>query len=158
MKTLVLGLGNPILSDDGVGIRVAQEVEKQLGLIRSEAKQAEVAVTETSGAGFSLLDSMTGYDRVIIVDAIQTGKGPVGHIYRLAPEDFSFARHLSSPHQINLITALQLGKILNLPMPQKITIFAVEVEDVTNFSEKCTPKVEGAIPEAVKMVLGELNT
>jgi hydrogenase maturation protease len=75
----------------------------------------------------------------------------------MEPEDFSFAKHLSSPHQINLVTALELGKMLNLAMPQKITIFAVEAKDITSFSEKCTPEVEQVIPEAVKMVLEELN-
>jgi hydrogenase maturation protease len=150
MKTLVLGMGNPILSDDGVGIRVAQEVGKQLD-------DPQVTVAESSLAGMSLLDFMVGYDQVIIIDAIQTPEGNAGQVYRMGSEDFSSAKHFSSPHQINLITALELGKMLNLAMPQKITIFAVEAKDVTNFSEKCTPEVERAIPEAVKMVQEELN-
>jgi hydrogenase maturation protease len=150
MKTLVLGLGNPILSDDGAGIRVAHEVANQLN-------NPQVTVAETSVAGLSLLDSIVGYDKVIIIDAIQTKKGKAGQIYRMEPEDFSFAKHLSSPHQINLVTALELGKMLNLAMPQKITIFAVEAKDITSFSEKCTPEVERAIPKVVKMVLAELR-
>jgi hydrogenase maturation protease len=149
MKTLVLGLGNLILSDDGAGIRVAQEVGKQLN-------DPQITVSETSAAGLSLLDSIVGYDKVIIIDAIQTQKGQAGQIYRMKPEDFSFAKHLSSPHQINLVTALKLGKMLDLAMPQKITIFAVEAKDIASFSEKCTPEVERAIPEVVKMVLEEL--
>jgi hydrogenase maturation protease len=149
MKTLVLGLGNSILSDDGVGIRVAQEVGKQLN-------DPQVTIAETSEAGLRLLDSIVGYDKVIIVDAVQTEKGQVGQIYRMEPQDFSFAKHLTSPHQINLATALELGKMLNLAMPQKITIFAVEAKDITTFSEKCTPEVEQAIPEVVKVVLEEL--
>lgn len=150
MKTLVLGMGNPILSDDGVGIRVAHEVANQLN-------SPQVTVSETSAAGLSLLDSILGYDRVIIIDAIQTKEGKVGQIYRMKPEDFSFAKRLSSPHQINLATALELGKMLNLEMPRQITVFAVEAKDITSFSEKCTPEVEKAIPEAVEMVLKELN-
>jgi len=150
MKTLVLGTGNPILSDDGVGIKVAHEVANQFN-------SPQVTVAETSAAGLSLLDSIVGYDKVIIIDAIQTKKGKAGQIYRMKPEDFSFAKHLSSPHQINLVTALELGKMLDLVMPQEITILAVEAKDVSNFSEKCTPEVERAIPEAVKMVLEELN-
>jgi hydrogenase maturation protease len=149
MKTLVLGLGNSILSDDGVGIRVAQEVGKQLN-------DPQVTIAETSEAGLRLLDSIVGYDKVIIVDAVQTEKGQVGQIYRMEPQDFSFAKHLTSPHQINLATALELGKMLNLAMPQKITIFAVEAKDITTFSEKCTPEVEQVIPEVVKVVLEEL--
>jgi hydrogenase maturation protease len=150
MKTLVLGLGNPILSDDGVGIKVAHAVANQLN-------SPQVTVAETSGAGLSLLDSIVGYDKVIIIDAIQTKKGQAGQIFRMGTENFSLTKHLSSPHQINLVTALELGKMLNLAMPQEITIFAVEAKDVTSFSEKCTPEVEQAIPEVVKMVLEELD-
>jgi hydrogenase maturation protease len=150
MKTLVLGLGNPILSDDGVGIKVAHEVADRLNT-------PQVTVAETSAAGLSLLDSIVGYDKVIIIDAIQTKEGQAGQIYRMGSEDFSLTKHLSSPHQINLVTALELGKMLNLAMPQKITIFAVEAKDVTSFSEKCTPEVEQAIPEVVKMVLEDLG-
>ena len=150
MKTLVLGMGNPILSDDGAGIKVAQEVGKKLD-------DPQITVAETSEAGLSLLDSIVGYEKVIIIDAIQTEKGNAGQIYRMGPEDFSCTKHLLSPHQINLVTALELGKMLNLAMPQKITIFAVEAKDVTNFSEECTPEVERAIPEVVKMVLEELR-
>ncbi len=149
MKTLVLGLGNPILCDDGIGIRVAHEVGNQLN-------NPHVTVAETSAAGFSLLDSIVGYDKVIIIDAIQTQKGQAGQIYHMEPEDFSLTKHLSSPHQINLVTALELGEMLNLTMPREISIFAVEARDITSFSEKCTPEVEQAIPEAVKMVMDEL--
>jgi len=149
MKTLVLGIGNPILSDDGVGIRVAQEVGKKLD-------DPQITVSETSAAGLRLLDSIVGYDEVIIIDAIQTKEGKAGQIYRMKPEDFSFAKHISSPHQINLATSLELGNALNLTMPQKIMIFAIEAKDITTFSEKCTPEVEQAIPEVVKMVLEEL--
>ena len=150
MKTLVLGLGNSILSDDGVGIKVAQRLSEKL-------RDPQVTVTESSLAGISVLDFVVGYDQVIIIDAIQTKEGNVGQIYRMGPEDFSFAKHLSSPHQINLVTALELGKMLNLAMPQKITIFAVEAKDITTFGEKCTPEVERAIPEVAEMVLEELD-
>ena len=150
MKILVLGIGNSILSDDGVGIKVAREVGEKLD-------DPQITVSETSAAGLSLLDSIVGYDQVIIIDAIQTKKGKAGQLYRMKPEDFSFAKHFSSPHQINLVTALELGKMLDLAMPQKITIFAVEAKDIASFSEKCTPEVEQAIPEVVKMVLAELR-
>jgi len=74
----------------------------------------------------------------------------------MKPEDFSFAKRLSSPHQINLVTALELGKMLNLAMPKEVTVFAVEAKDITTFGERCTPELEKAIPEVVKMVLEDL--
>lgn len=147
---MVLGLGNPILSDDSVGIKAAQEIGKRLN-------NPQITVAETSAAGLSLLDSIAGYDKAIIIDAVQTKNGKAGQIYRMGPEDFSYTKRFSSPHQINLITALEVGKMLGLVMPQKITIFAVEAKNVTNFGEQCTPKVEQAIPKVVEMVLQELN-
>ena len=149
MKTLVLGIGNSILSDDGIGIRVAQET-------RERVRDPQVTVRESSGAGLSVLDSIAGYDHVIIIDAIQTRKGKIGQVHRLGPEDFSLAQHLPSPHQIDLVTALQLGQKLGLAIPSRVTIFAVEAKDVSSFGQKCTPEVERAIPEVVGMVLDEL--
>jgi len=147
---LVLGLGNPILSDDGVGIRVAREVEKRIG-------NSQVTVVQSSGGGLNLLDSISGFEQAIIIDAIQTGEGKAGQVRRLEPADFSLARHLSSPHQVDLITALELGERLGLPMPSTISIVAVEAEDVATFGEELTAEVERGIPEAVDMVIGELN-
>lgn len=150
MKTLILGLGNPILSDDSVGFRVAQAL---MGRFDEE----KVTVMESDLAGLSLLDLLQGYHRVIIIDSIQTRDGKVGQVYRLGPGDFAPTRHAVSPHDVNLVTALELGKRLGLEMPQEIVIYAIEVEDVRTFSEKCTPQVERVIPKVVEMVSGELK-
>ena len=150
MKTLILGLGNPILSDDSVGFRIAQAL---MGRFDEE----EVMVMESDLAGLSLLDLLLGYDKVIIVDSIQTRGGKVGQVYRLSPEDFAATRHAVSPHDVNLITALELGKRLGLDMPKEIVIFAIEVQDVITFSESCTTRVESAIPKVVEMVAEEVG-
>ena len=99
MKTLILGLGNPILSDDGVGVRVAWVLEGRLN-------EAEVTVMETSMAGLNLLDLLVNFDRAIIIDAIQTVGGKAGQIYRLEPEVFDATRHAATPHDVNFATAL----------------------------------------------------
>lgn len=150
MKTLVLGLGNPILRDDGVGLCVAREVEGRLA-------QPQVTVMETSMAGLNLLDILAGYDRVIVIDAIQTAGGKAGQIYRLDPEAFDVTRHAASPHDVNFATALELGKRLGLALPRQIVVYAIEVADVSTFSEECTPRVSGAIPVCAEMIIQELN-
>lgn len=150
MKTLVLGLGNPILSDDAVGIRVVEELE-------GKVDQKEVTLVETTVAGLGLLDFLTGHDRAIIIDAIQTVGGQAGRIYRLDPEALDFTRHSASPHDVNLATALELGKRLELSLPQQIIIFAIEVADASTFSEECTPEVRRAIPACVEMIIQEIN-
>ncbi len=150
MKTLILGLGNPILSDDGVGIWVAKALEGRLN-------QQEITVMETSMAGLNLLDLLVNFDRAIIIDAIQTVEGKVGQIYRLEPEAFNATRHAASPHDVNFATALELGNQLGLALPQQIDIFAIEVADTSTFSEECTPDVRQAIPVCVKMIIKELK-
>jgi hydrogenase maturation protease len=151
MKTLVLGLGNPILSDDGVGNRVAQVLEDKL------AQRQDVAVMETSLSGLSLIDLLSGYDKAIIVDAIQTEEGETGRIYRLNPDAFNNTRHVSSPHDVNFSTALELGNKLGIAMPKQIVIYAIEVDDVNNFGEEFTPRVKQAIPKCVQRIIKELN-
>ena len=150
MKTLVLALGNPFLSDDSVGLNVARAVEGRFN-------QQEITVMETSLAGLSLLDLLIGYDRVIIIDAIQTREGKVGQVYRLKPEALDATRHVSTPHDVNFATALELGNRLGLALPQQITIFAVEVEDIATFGDRCTRRVEETIPVVADMVVQELN-
>ena len=149
-RTLIVGLGNPILSDDGIGCHVAVALKDRL-------KEPEVDVLEASVAGLDFLDLLTGYDRAIIIDAIQTGKGMPGQIYRLEPDVLANTRHAGTPHDVNLATALELGEKLNLPLPRQITIFAIEVRDVTSFSEKCTPEVMKAVPACTTMIMQELN-
>lgn len=150
MKTLVLALGNPFLSDDSVGLHVARALDGRFN-------QQEITVMETSLAGLSLLDLLIGYDRAIIIDAIQTREGKVGQVYRLETGALAATRHASTPHDINFATALELGNRLGLALPQEITIFAVEVEDVTTFGDRCTRRVEEAIPVVADMVARELN-
>jgi hydrogenase maturation protease len=150
MKTLILGLGNPILSDDSAGCRVAMALQEKLHL-------PNVDIREASIAGLDFLDTLVGYDRTIIIDAIQTDKGTPGQIYRFGPEILASTRHAGSPHDITLATALELGKKLKMSLPREITIFAIEAEDVTSFSEECTSGVERAIPACVEMVIQELR-
>jgi hydrogenase maturation protease len=149
-KTLILGLGNSLLSDDGVGLIIAAELKSRL-------EQSDITVMETSVAGLSLVDLLVGYDRAIIIDAIQTSDGKPGQIYRLAPEAFDTTRRTISPHDVNFTTALEFGKKVGLPLPEEIIIFAIEASDVSTFSEECTPQVTQAIPTCVDMVLQELK-
>lgn len=148
MKTLVLGIGNSVLCDDGVGIRVAAEVGKMVS-------DPTITVSEAYDGGLSLIEAFLGYDHVVLIDAIQTRNGTPGDVYELCPEDFVSARHLSSPHQVTFATALDLGKTLGLAMPSRIDIVAIEVQDVTSFADTCTPRVEKAIPIAVERALNK---
>jgi len=151
VKVLVLGVGNPILSDDGVGIHVARELKKR--------SIPGVDVEELAASGLELLDVVRGYDKVVIIDAIQTTKGKPGELYILEEKDFEKSIHGSSPHGINIATALALGrKLVPNEMPKEVVFFAVEAEDLVNVSERLTPKVAKALPGIVEMVRKELRS
>ena len=146
MKTLILGIGNPILTDDGVGIEVAHEI--------GEANP-NLEVVETSEAGIALLDYIAGYDRLIIIDSIKTDEGRPGDLYKIEVEDFKPAKDLSSAHGIDIGTALTVGQGLSYRMPQSVSIYAIEVEDNTTFGEGCTEWVRKRIRPIAREIMGE---
>ncbi len=150
MRTLVLGVGNPILSDDGVGIHAAR--------LLKEMRLPGVDVEELAASGLELLDLVLGYDKVIIIDAIQTKGGTPGETRVLAEKDFERAVHGSSPHGINIATALALGRrIVPERMPKEVIFFAVEAEDLVDVNERLTARVEAALPEIVRKVEDEIK-
>lgn len=159
MKTLVLGLGNPILTDDGVGVRVAEAVRAAL------PPDTTIEVSEVSVGGLRLMERVVGYDRVILIDAMhqayQTDAGPQpGAIHRLTLADLrriSPTQHSASAHDTSLATALELVDRMGLPLPQEFIIYAVEVENVTDFGDEPTPAVAAAIPQVTALVLNELK-
>ncbi len=150
VKTLILGIGNTILSDDGVGCRVAQQLEKKL------KGRPGITVKETSLSGLSLLDEVAGYERLIVIDAIQTQGGKPGTIYKLSPDDFKKGR-MAIIHDLGLLSTLELGLRLEMEMPGEVVIFAIEAKDMVTFSEKLSLEVEEAIPKVVRMVMGEVG-
>lgn len=151
MKILILGLGNPLVSDDSVGLRVAARLKDLL------AGREDVEVDEDYWGGLRLMERMAGYDRAIVVDAICTG-APPGTIHRLMPGSIPTQRSASA-HDVNLPTALAFGRQHDVPLPEDehILLVGVEAEDILTFSEKCTPAVQAAIDPAVRHVLEALE-
>jgi len=148
MITLILGLGNPIVSDDAVGIRVAALLRERL------AGRDDVEVDEDYWGGLKLMERLIGYEAAVVIDAIQTGSAPPGTIHRLRVEDMPTQRSASA-HDLNLPTALELGRRAEqaLPANDAIHLVGIEVADILNFGERLTPAVEAAVPEAVSLVM-----
>lgn len=152
-RTIVIGLGNPLLSDDGVGIKVAQEVQKAL----KHPVTPAIKVMEAGAGGLRLMEMMVDYDRAILIDAITDWPGgKPGQIHRLTLDDLrqiSPAQHTASAHDVNLPTALAAGRPLDLKLPEEIVIFAIGAVNVSEFGEEPTPEILSAVPGAVEAVL-----
>lgn len=156
--TLVIGLGNPILGDDGVGWRIAEQVENAVKSERNLIGR-KIEFDYLSLGGLSLMERMVGYTRVLVVDSILTGSKPKGTIYSLPLSrlpDFS-AGHTTAIHDTSLATALEVGRRMGLVLPDDVWVVAVEAEVVFEFSEKMTHAVEAAVPLAVELVIDLLK-
>jgi len=162
MKTLVIGLGNPILGDDGVGWEVAEEVKQKLPLTSSLFPHQEVGSIEVDTAalgGLSLMERMLGYDRVVLVDSMETGQNPVGsvQVFPLASLPDPMAGHSASAHDTSLITALKTAESLSASIPKKVDVVAIEAQNVYDFSEELSPPVAAAVPFAAQAILDLLQ-
>lgn len=146
MRTIVVGLGNPILSDDSVGNKVAALVRERL------AELPEVEVVEAYAGGLRLMEAIAGFDRAIIVDAVQTRSSPPGTLTLFKPGEGA-TKNLLCTHDSDLETSLFLGRELGLHLPGEIYILGIEAADVENFSEELSCEVRAALPAAVAEIL-----
>jgi hydrogenase maturation protease len=152
-STLVLGMGNPILSDDGVGLLVAER-------LRESPLPEHVEVMQSEVAGLRLLELVRGFTRVIIIDALrspaESGRRP-GEVHRYEAKDFKGGHRYGSAHSIGLDTALELGHKLGYDMPEQVTVFAIEAEDVETFGEELSPPVAEAAERVITLVRQEVG-
>jgi hydrogenase maturation protease len=148
MKTLIVGLGNPILSDDAVGWRVAQEVHKRL----EDQGRTDLEVDWVSLGGISLMERLVGFDRAMIIDAIQSRGGKPGAIYQLGLDDLP-TFNANAIHDASLKVALDMGRKLGASLPDTIVVFAIECIELWEFGEQLSPPVEAAVLPAAQMVL-----
>ncbi len=149
MKTLILGLGNPLLGDDAIGLKVAERLREQL------QGRDDVDVEQDETGGLRLMERLAGYECAVIVDAIVSGGTP-GEIRRLESGDVPTQR-TAIAHGIDLPRALELGRALGLAMPSRVRVVAIEAASVLEFRHDMTPAVAAALEPAVAAVLDELG-
>jgi hydrogenase maturation protease len=144
---LVLGLGNPLQRDDGVGTRVIEELER-----RELSPHVQVMDGGTPGVG--LIHLMEGYAHVVIVDAAEMGRPP-GEIVRFRAKDVmltgSSARF--SLHRSGVADALALAQSLNISLPE-IVVYGVQPAHV-DWGEELSAEVAAAIPTLVEAIVQE---
>ena len=156
-KILIIGVGNPILTDDGVGVKIAREVERQINL----ENHPGLTITEASAGGLRLMDALLDYQRVVLIDAYYLDPETThpGRIHRLSLADLASkpTQHSTSAHDTSLVTALDTAQELGYAIPEEISIFAVEVENILEFSDEPTPAVAAAIPIVAELIIKELR-
>lgn len=147
-RMLIVGLGNPILGDDGVGWRVADRVQRQID------PDSGVNVECASLGGISLMERLIGYDRAILIDAFaaDTCIGSIS-VLKLGDLPNYSAYHITSAHDTSLQNAIELGKSMGAELPEDITVVGITTRHIYDFSEELSPPVAEAVPNAAQIVL-----
>jgi hydrogenase maturation protease len=156
-RIMIVGLGNPILGDDGIGWKIAEEVEKSLA---NNLDHANLKIDSLAIGGISLMESLVGFDFAILIDAVQTSTRPLGSIVQFTLDELpnEWLGHTGSPHDMNLSTAIELGSKMGFNLPDKIYIVGIEANAIYDFSDELSPPIRGAIPEATLTVLNLIET
>lgn len=143
---VVVGLGSPIMCDDAVGLRVSQLIESM--------DLEDVDCCQEAVGGLDILPVIHGYRHAIIVDAIQTGQYPPGTVMLFTERDFDEAIAHASSHDVNLPTALKIGRQMDPAlMPEEVRFVAIEVQDIKTVTETMTPELEAAVEPACDAVI-----
>lgn len=150
--TVLIGLGNDIASDDGVGIHAARRFENEFG------DRDNIEVVALPWAGFALLDILRGRRHAVIIDSLVSGTRPPGSIVRLDIDELSGSVRLNSFHDINYPTVMDLGRSLGWEMPDDIVIFGIETAVADEFGEDLTPAVADAVAAVVHEVKQFIET
>jgi hydrogenase maturation protease len=152
MKTLVIGLGNPILGDDGVGWKVAEAVKKQI------TPDLPIDIECVSLGGIRLMEHLIGYQHAILIDAFALDE-PIGSILVLKLSELPnySAFHTTSAYDISLQKAIQMGRSMGAQLPEDITIVGITIKQAYEFSEELSFPVAKVIPKAAQIVLDLLK-
>ncbi|MGA2572247.1 MAG: hydrogenase maturation protease [Terracidiphilus sp.] len=148
-SSVVIGVGNPAIADDALGIEVARSLKRDL------AGCPGITVSEVYNGGLELMEAMAGFDRAFLVDAIVTGRAP-GTIHRLTLDEVAMSRNTSTTHSGSIAVALEFGRVSGIKIPETVHVWAVEAADVTTFCEGLTAEVQKAVPVVAAEILQEL--
>jgi hydrogenase maturation protease len=145
---LVLGVGNTLLKDEGIGVHVTER-------IRAMNMPEEVELLDGGVLGLDLIEPMEDREKVIIIDAVQGGEVP-GTIYRLTRKDIEMRKdwRLSSLHDIDLPYVINMAELMGKHIDP--VIIGVEPKDMSVGLE-LSPEIEAKIPEVIEMVMKEIN-
>jgi len=144
-STLILGVGNEILTDDGIGPKLVNDIDR-------ERLPSGIDYLNTSLGGLEMLDLMCKYENVVLIDAMKTGILPPGSVHYYTPDDFRETLHLSNFHDINFLTALELGRRTGMSVPANIHIIAIEIIEDMVFDTQFSPEICERYPAILNKV------
>jgi hydrogenase maturation protease len=150
-KVLILGIGNDILKDDGIGPKLVKD-------LKTRDFPNGLRFETCAMGGLEILEMVRDYHTVVFIDAIKTKDGLAGNVYYFQDADFRETMHLSNLHDVNFITALELGRKIKLNIPENIHIIAVEILEDMEFGRSLSPELEEKYTEILDKVYCHLKS
>lgn len=148
-RILVMGVGNPLMRDDGIGPRVIEM------LLTGYEFPDRVELVDAGTMSYMILDLIRDVDRLIIIDALKNTDLPAGTVLRLTPEEIAENQVSHSMHDVRVIDILQAAELLGRA-PETVAI-GMQIESIEEWVLELTPDVEAALPIACAAVLDELE-
>lgn len=149
-RILVLGVGNALMRDDGIGPRVVEL------LLSGYTFPENVEVVDSGTMSFMILDVLRDADKLIVVDAVKDTGEPAGTVFRLSPEEIAPNQVMHSLHDTRLVDVLQALDLMG-SMPETVAI-GVQIESIEDWVLELSEPVSAAIPVAAAAVLEELES
>jgi len=144
-KVLILGIGNLLRSDDGLGVHIIRYIE-EAGAVLPDG----IELLDGGTAGFDLMGLIENYDKIVIVDALKANDAP-GSIYRFTPDHAVETRSRFSLHEVGIMEVIRLLRLMN--HKPEIEFVGIVPENISDFDINISPAVRESIPRAVEVIL-----
>ena len=147
-KTMVLGVGNLLLSDEGVGVHVVRKLMEM-------ALPPRVEVVDGGVRGLGLMGTVAGADCLIVIDAVRGG-GPPGSIYRFDVEDLTKSPQMykMSVHEVGILDVLHVSRLVG--QTPNTTIIGIEPKSL-EMGMDLSPEIQAKVPRVIELILDELK-
>lgn len=154
-RSLVLGLGNSLMSDDAIGLRIVNKLSEQNSFY---PRLANFEFKTSEKVGLNLIELLEGYEQAIIIDAIITHTHPPGEIIEFSLEALPENPRLRCPHDVDFRFAVELARKTGYRMPKHIFIWGIEVIDTITFADKLSEEISSLFPKILEKIIIRLET
>jgi hydrogenase maturation protease len=144
---ILVGLGNPIMSDDGIGLLVSRRLHRRL-----PGYDLDLAC----GAGLHVMDSILGYRKAVIIDSMVTGSYPPGTVMRIDPASGVETRRAGHSHGVGFFEAIEIARACDAALPGEIRVYGIEVEDPFTIGESVSEGIMEKLNEIVDFIVDDI--
>lgn len=148
MKKLIIGLGNEYCGNDALGIIIARELKNSM---------ADWDLKTGAFSGINFLEEIEGYDWIVVIDSLCRPDVPDGEIIELKIEDFAGVKNFSYIHSLNFASAIELGRHLELKLPENIRIFGITVNKKGDIGQEIEESLKAKIDTIIQNIINRIK-